>query len=331
MNGGVLQYESEPAADCSFLSLAPAFPIHQAAALGRVPIVANFELSFTLLLNQENKDDTYHAIISIQDPNSVDVKRCGVGLHNSGGDYFLAVYWTSNIAIDIYHTFFELEMVTGGSYDIKIRVKSFIMRVWIDDCEKSETEIDVEEIPDQEIFAVSDIDDKWVDGELSNIKYFAIGESCPAGDDTGVFALSDNGSCFCPDGFSGVWCQDPTTPAPVDSCNVCMNGGVLGWAEPPVDCHFNLYDTSPPLNQLAYNDMNGFGSAYFIWNEGPTLFDGHNLSIVPIVEDFELSFTLLLNQPNERYDLFDVIIIQDVFNDYSSQPQVSMYSRFFIT
>ena len=79
MNGGVLHYESE--LDCSFLSLAPAFPIHQAAALGWVPIVANFELSFILRFGQENKDNTYHALISIQDPNSGNLKRFGVGMH----------------------------------------------------------------------------------------------------------------------------------------------------------------------------------------------------------------------------------------------------------
>jgi len=56
-------------------------------------------------------------------------------------------------------------------------------------------------------------DIKWIDGELSNIKYFAIGDSCPRFDDSGVFDISDNGSCSCPDGFSGSTCQDATTLA----------------------------------------------------------------------------------------------------------------------
>ena len=71
-----------------------------------------------------------------------------------------------------------------------------------------------------------------------------------------------------------------------------MNGGVVGWAEPPVDCRFSLNDSSSPLYQMAvYDSRHGLYSAYLIWNEGPSLFDGHNLAIVPIVDEFELSFT----------------------------------------
>ena len=119
---------------------------------------------------------------------------------------------------------FQTEMVTGGTYDIKIRVKSSFMKVYIDDCLKAQREVHVTEVVDQMIFAAgrmsSDAATKssgeqyWLNGELSNIKYFAIGESCSVGHDTGVFDISDNGSCSCPDGFSGVTCQDATTPAP---------------------------------------------------------------------------------------------------------------------
>ena len=202
MNGGVF-VESEPTDDCSFLSLASTVQIHQGAALATVPIVADFELSFTLLLNQANEDFYYQDMMNIQDPNSVYPKRCGVGMHNTGGVYFLAVYWTGPFLIEI-----PTKMVNGGTYDIKILVKSGIIKAYIDGCLKSEAEFPrnfvVAEASDHEIYAVSDIDDHWIDGELSNIRYFSIGNYCSA--------VSEKERCECSAGFSGTICQYDDTP-----------------------------------------------------------------------------------------------------------------------
>ena len=140
----------------------------------------------------------------------------------NGGIHVLVIQLRSQS--DFYSSKIQTEMVNGGSYDIKIRVKSGIMKVYIDGCLKSEGEVVVAEAQDQEIYAVNESAMFWVDGELSNIRYFAIGDSCSAVDDTGIFEISDNGSCSCPDGFSGVTCQDATTPAPV-----CTGRVVIYW------------------------------------------------------------------------------------------------------
>ena len=75
MNGGVF-VESEPAAECLFLDVQDlsffAFQIDRGDALANVPIVSNFELSFTLFLNEPFDDDFdgYKQIIIIKDPNN---------------------------------------------------------------------------------------------------------------------------------------------------------------------------------------------------------------------------------------------------------------------
>ena len=92
MNGGVF-VESEPAAPCSYLSLVPAFQIRQGAALGTVPVIANFELSFTLLLNQAIEEaDEPHAVMTIQNPNNLP----GIGNHCEVTMYKVLRFNTNN-------------------------------------------------------------------------------------------------------------------------------------------------------------------------------------------------------------------------------------------
>ena len=68
MNGGVF-FEPEPAAECAYFSSAPAFQIGQAGALASVPIVTNFEFSFTLFFKEaDGADYRYKEIINFQDP-----------------------------------------------------------------------------------------------------------------------------------------------------------------------------------------------------------------------------------------------------------------------
>ena len=81
----------------------------------------------------------------------------------------------------------ETEMVTGGTYDIKIRINSPSyygtdygnMEVYIDGCLKpASTQGRVGEVMSTfvDIWSIG----SWnpLDGELSNIKFFAIGDSC---------------------------------------------------------------------------------------------------------------------------------------------------------
>ena len=89
----------------------------------------------------------------------------------------------------------------------------------IDGCLKAEGNVEVTALQDQAIYAVSEASRAWLDGELSNVRYFAIGDSCSALDNTGISDINDNGSCDCLDGFSGATCQDVETP--VDPCNPC--------------------------------------------------------------------------------------------------------------
>ena len=359
MNGGVF-VESEPAAECSHFSSSQAFQNNQYNVVGIVPIFHEFELSFTFLLNQQNEDSIRREIIFIQDPDN-DPRLSNqprVGMYNTRGVYWLMVNWNQGPAVftgldpldpvftSSQEIMFQTEMVAGGTYDIKIRVKSKIMKVYINGCLKAQLVVDVIEAVDQVIYAASRdpfnsfaeqfwfdgklTDIKWIDGELSNIKYFAIGDSCPGFDDSGVFDISDNGSCSCPDGFSGSTCQDATTLAPVDPCNLCMNGGVFVESEPAAEC---VYFFLAPAFQIDV---------------------GAALGSVTTVANFELSFTLFLKQAsmeffpeyyyeyhedkinypfddnNELYDsykLYEIISIQDPVNVDARQPQVSMFNN----
>jgi len=260
MNGGVY-VESEPDAECFYFWLVPAFKIKQGFistkldSLARVKSVGNFELSFTLLLNQAYFD--YYElfeIMTIRDSISYDVRQPSVNMFNRGGKHWLKIFWILSVSSEPYPDgVFEIEteMVTGGTYDIKIRVNSPSyygtdygnMEVYIDGCLKpASTQGRVGEVMSTfvDIWSIG----SWnpLDGELSNIKFFAIGDSClvpgcfsdgcgSAGDHS-VSDRSDNARCECLDGFSGATCQDATSPVSVEPCNPCMNGGVFVASEP---------------------------------------------------------------------------------------------------
>ena len=204
----------------------------QESALAKVPTVAAFELSFNLLLSkQENVwfdpdgqtgDYGIREVINIKDPDNARVSQPRVDMVGGSGVQQLVVTWTQGTWIPGTPWFgtqgtstgmmIPTEMVTGGTYDIKIRVKSGIMKVYIDGCLKTEFDVDVTEAQDQMFYAASPTsnDDGWIetggyrqfwlDGELSNIRYFSIGDYCSA--------VSDNERCECSDGFSGAICQD---------------------------------------------------------------------------------------------------------------------------
>ena len=218
-------------------------------------------------------------------------------MQNTGGVYFLAFYWGSPLL-----NVFPTEMVTGGTYDIKIRVKSGILKVYIDGGLKATITLRriVAEASDQEIYAVSEWSPGWIDGELSNVRYFAIGDSCSALDNTGISDINDNGSCDCLDGFSGATCQDVETP--VDPCNPCMNGGVFVESEPAAECS-QFHSASDSVVNIGKQGA---------------------LATVSIPADFELSFTLLMNQPNEYYSDQDIINIRHPDIVTAQQPRVSM-------
>ena len=59
---------------------------------------------------------------------------------------------------------FPTEMVSGGTYDIKIRVNYNYMKIYIDGCLKGELGVEVSEVEDQAIFAVSGYSTGWIDG-----------------------------------------------------------------------------------------------------------------------------------------------------------------------
>ena len=96
------------------------------------------------------------------------------------------------------------------------------MKVYIDGCLKSEDEVDVTEAVGQMIYAAHGRRGTVLDGELSNIRYFAIGDSCPNTGDAGVSDISDNSSCQCLVGFHGPTCQHGAPEIPPED-PVCQN------------------------------------------------------------------------------------------------------------
>ena len=219
MNGGVF-VESEPAALCSYFFLAQTFHIpnsHESdLALGSVPTVDHFELSFTLFLNLKNvqnywtmdTDYGWRKIVVIQDPDNPNSKQPQVDISNSAGRHWLSLNWNQGPDWSTSQELkpFLTEMVYGGTYDIKIRVKSGSMKVYIDGCLKAERGIDITPAENQLIYAASpgsypDINASganthyWVHGELTDIRYFSIGDFCSA--------FRDDGKCECSHGFSG--------------------------------------------------------------------------------------------------------------------------------
>ena len=166
MNGGVF-FVPEPAVECSFFHHAQAFQINKGESLGSVPIVANFELSFTLLVNNVPEYLSYNEIINIQDPNqqlfNKESFQSNVFIQSSLGVNWLIVVWKQSLDLQLANGIFSpyyiasipSEMVIGGTYDIKIRVKSGILKVYIDGLLKSEGEVDVIETQEnQELVAI---------------------------------------------------------------------------------------------------------------------------------------------------------------------------------
>ena len=88
--------------------------------------------------------------------------------------------------------------------------------------------------------------DNWIDGELSDVRYFAIGDSCSSSLDspTDLHNSSDNGRCECLDGFSGEFYQEDNNPTePISNHEqVCQN----------IDCASDFdHNPEPSLEELG--------------------------------------------------------------------------------
>ena len=135
MNGGVF-VEPEPAPACSFFHLASAFTIGIAAPLATVPTVADFELSFTLLVNPATTSYTrYKDIIRIRDQTGQNwhAQQPRVSMYeklnsNNEPTNWLMVNWNQHGSQTEF--VFPTDMVTGGTYNIKIRVSSNYMKIY---------------------------------------------------------------------------------------------------------------------------------------------------------------------------------------------------------
>ena len=102
-------------------------------------------------------------------------------MYKSEGLHWLKILWhqeNSSLLSMQAEIINDNQRIEGGTFDIKIRVKSSAINVYINGCLKSEDEVDVIEALSQGIYAVHLHTSRIaLDGELSNIRYFAIGDS----------------------------------------------------------------------------------------------------------------------------------------------------------
>ena len=148
----------------------------------------------------------------------------------------MQIIWNAgnNSSPDQFYSSFATEMVTGGSHQITIRLKTtqkFIsgnMEVYIDGCLKSGGAIDYIEYQRNSIPANERPPPMpFINGVLSDIKYFAIGDSCSSRlvleQSTDLYDSSDIEICGCSDGFTGATCQEEWTQEEWTKHETCQN------------------------------------------------------------------------------------------------------------